>query len=147
MHDIEISTYETTTELTLQKVVEMLEVDNNECVTVTGEPGIGKTELALQACHYMRERNRFSAIFFVHCRDVVAYQRSSATSQEPQTHIERLCHLVSGESFILACNLLSFIRSLSLHAIDIFTEDWRMMIVPRLSILSWSSSTFSSRKR
>lgn len=118
MHAIEISSYETTIDLALQKIVGMLDAENNECVTITGEPGIGKTELALQACHYMRERNRFKAIFFVHCRDAVAYQRSTPTSGKPQTHIERLCNLVSGVRFV-ACNLLSFVLAfLSLNTAD-----------------------------
>ncbi|CAN0450538.1 unnamed protein product, partial [Ascophyllum nodosum] len=40
----------------LQRVVAMLDDSNAACVTITGEPGIGKTERALQACRYMRER-------------------------------------------------------------------------------------------
>lgn len=42
----------------------------SKCVTVTGERGVGKTEMALQACEYVRQRHRFEAILFGDCRAV-----------------------------------------------------------------------------
>jgi hypothetical protein len=35
------------------------------CVTIRGEPGIGKTALATKACHYINERRLFEAIYFI----------------------------------------------------------------------------------
>lgn len=51
-----------------QHVVEYLVVPRSTCVTITGTRGSGKTEMALQACIYVRERHRFDAIFFANCR-------------------------------------------------------------------------------
>lgn len=53
-----------------QRVVETLVDPLSTCVTVTGERGSGKTEMALQACVYVRERHRFDAIFFADCQAV-----------------------------------------------------------------------------
>lgn len=41
------------------------------CVTVTGEPGSGKTEMAVQACMYLQKRHRFDAVFFADCSAAV----------------------------------------------------------------------------
>ena len=86
----------------LQKLVEMLEDNNTDWVTITGEPGIGKTERALQACHYMGERRYFDTILFVHCRDVVAYSRLFPTSGGRDDHITRFYQLVSEALLVLS---------------------------------------------
>lgn len=85
--------------LCMQESLRMLKDNNTDILTITGEPGIGKTERALQICHYMGERNEFCSIFFAQCRDAVAYQRSIPPSGEQQTHIGRFCKLVSGAHF------------------------------------------------
>lgn len=41
-------------------------VHGDPCVTITGQKGIGKTQVLLKACAYTRERNVFGEIFF--CR-------------------------------------------------------------------------------
>lgn len=90
----------------MQGVLRMLEDNNTDCVTITGEAGIGKTEMALQVCHYMGERHHFSAIFFARCRDAVVHQGSIPTSGGLQAHIQRMCQLVSEAQFTR--KLLSF---------------------------------------
>ncbi|CAM9339383.1 unnamed protein product, partial [Discosporangium mesarthrocarpum] len=50
--------------LALQRVVETMVDPHNSYVTITGERGVGKTEVAVQACHYVARRRRFQAIFF-----------------------------------------------------------------------------------
>ncbi|CAN0339186.1 unnamed protein product, partial [Ectocarpus sp. 8 AP-2014] len=49
----------------VQKVVKHM-VSGVPCVTITGQKGIGKTQVLLKACAYTRERNVFGEIFF--CR-------------------------------------------------------------------------------
>ena len=41
------------------------------CVTITGERGSGKTERAIQACDYVRERHHFDAVHWADCHNVV----------------------------------------------------------------------------
>ncbi|CAM9736479.1 unnamed protein product, partial [Sphacelaria rigidula] len=42
---------------------------HSKVITIKGLAGIGKTEVALQACSYARERRLFSEIFFVSLQD------------------------------------------------------------------------------
>lgn len=79
----------------------MLGDDDTACVTIIGEPGVGKTERALQACHYMGERNKFSAIFFADCKEVAKHSSPFPKSGIPDAHIRRLCQLVSEAQFDL----------------------------------------------
>lgn len=61
-----------------KRIVKNLVDPNATCVTVTGEPGSGKTEMALQASKYLQERHRFGAIFFADCSAAVMAAASSA---------------------------------------------------------------------
>ena len=79
----------------------MLDDSNAACVTITGEPGIGKTERALQACRYMRERNRFCAIFFAHCRNEETDSCRFPISGGRNTHMQHFCRLVSEARVVL----------------------------------------------
>ena len=88
---------------------------SSACVTVTGEPGSGKTEMALQACAYVRERHRFDAIFFVDCKKASASANASAnaTSLPPASGgggscIEDPCRLVR-HFFTINCCSLAFV--------------------------------------
>ncbi|CAN0268831.1 unnamed protein product, partial [Laminaria digitata] len=49
----------------VQNVVKHM-VDGDRCVTITGQKGIGKTQVLLKACEYTQERHVFGEIFF--CR-------------------------------------------------------------------------------
>ncbi|CAB1107063.1 unnamed protein product [Ectocarpus sp. CCAP 1310/34] len=51
----------------VQFVVRLLLDPQTVCVTVTGEPGSGKTELAIQACDYVRERHHFDSFLWADC--------------------------------------------------------------------------------
>eukprot|EP00752_Nemacystus_decipiens_P002487 g2338.t2 len=55
----------------LQKVVKLLMEPKHSCVTITGERGSGKTERAIQACDYVRERHHFDAVHWADCNKVV----------------------------------------------------------------------------
>lgn len=55
----------------LQKVVKLLVEPKHSCVTITGERGSGKTERAIQACDYVRERHHFDAVHWADCNNVV----------------------------------------------------------------------------
>eukprot|EP00903_Cladosiphon_okamuranus_P010648 g10069.t1 len=44
-------------------------VQQSKVITISGRPGIGKTEVALQACEYARERFLFEETFFVSLQD------------------------------------------------------------------------------
>lgn len=50
-----------------QKVVGLLVDTDAACVTVTGENGSGKTERAIQAFDYVRERHHFDAYLWADC--------------------------------------------------------------------------------
>ncbi|CAN0034094.1 unnamed protein product [Ascophyllum nodosum] len=78
----------------LQRVLKLLEDTNTACVTITGKPGIGKTERALQACYYLRERNLVCSIFFAHCRDIVAQHGTLPSLGGRCARVERLCQLI-----------------------------------------------------
>ena len=90
-----------------QQVLSLLGDTDTACLTITGEPGIGKTERALQACHYMRERNIFSAVFFARCRNEEPSSCPFPTSRKQHAYIERLCQLVS-EARGFLCTLAFF---------------------------------------
>ncbi|CAM9490302.1 unnamed protein product, partial [Choristocarpus tenellus] len=48
----------------LQAVVKAILERNNACVTITGERGMGKTVVAVQACHYVSQRHHFQAVLY-----------------------------------------------------------------------------------
>ena len=68
------------------------------CVSITGEPGVGKTERALQTCKYVQERRRFDKIVTVSCRQVMesasSPPRPTFGARRPE-HVKYLCRLVS----------------------------------------------------
>ncbi|CBJ30255.1 SH2 domain containing protein [Ectocarpus siliculosus] len=51
----------------VQHVVRLLLDERAACVTVTGDPGSGKTELAIQACDYVRYRHHFNSFLWADC--------------------------------------------------------------------------------
>ncbi|CAN0110971.1 unnamed protein product [Ectocarpus sp. 4 AP-2014] len=63
----------------VQKVVRLLLNPKAACVTITGEPGSGKTELAIQACYYVGERHHFDSFLWADC-DKAAVDASPYTS-------------------------------------------------------------------
>lgn len=63
-----------------QRLVETVVDPVTTCVTITGVHGSGKTEMALQACAYMRERHQFDAFFFADCSAAVM---NAASAQPP----------------------------------------------------------------
>lgn len=81
----------------------MLVDPSTACVTITGEPGSGKTEMALQACAYVRERHRFDAIFFADCKKAAALASAHANTSSPMrmsgagSYTDDLCRLVRHE--------------------------------------------------
>ncbi|CBJ30253.1 SH2 domain containing protein [Ectocarpus siliculosus] len=66
----------------LQQVVRLLLDERAACVTITGEPGSGKTERAIQACDYVRERHRFDCFLWADC-DKAALNSCSDKSGNP----------------------------------------------------------------
>ena len=79
----------------------MLQDPNAVCVSIIGEPGVGKTERALQACYYVRERVGFDAIFYADCKQAVIssshpFPRMEGSSLEiKRPYKEHFCRLVS----------------------------------------------------
>ncbi|CAN0233456.1 unnamed protein product, partial [Ectocarpus fasciculatus] len=65
----------------VQHVVRLLMTSKAVCVTITGEHGSGKTELAIQACDYVRERHHFDSFLWADCdRAVLAADSDASTS-------------------------------------------------------------------
>lgn len=75
-----------------QRTVEMLCDPNARCTSVMGEPGSGKTQIALKACEYVLNRHRFDKMFKVPCKDAVKSTRLHSGEHEDQ--IAYLCRLV-----------------------------------------------------
>lgn len=67
----------------LQKVVKLLVDPKASCVTITGERGSGKTERAIQACDYVRERHHFESVLWADCHDVVEAEAGPPSSPIP----------------------------------------------------------------
>lgn len=98
----------------------MLGDNDTACVTIIGEPGVGKTETALQACYYMWERNKFGAIFFADCKEVAKHSSSPfPTSGLPDAHIRRLCQLVSEAQFDLPAFFYPLNQKLQMRTLEI----------------------------
>jgi len=55
--------------------MKLLLEEQGPCVTITGEHGSGKTEMALQACEYVRERHHFDSFLWA---DMKAVARAEA---------------------------------------------------------------------
>lgn len=66
-----------------QKVVKLLVKPKYCCVTITGERGSGKTERAIQAADYVRERHHFDAVHWADCNDVVEAEASLSCPTPP----------------------------------------------------------------
>eukprot|EP00903_Cladosiphon_okamuranus_P015149 g14007.t2 len=55
----------------LQKVIKQVVEPKNSCVTITGERGSGKTEMAIQTADYVRDRRHFDAVHWADCSNLV----------------------------------------------------------------------------
>ncbi|CAM9461294.1 unnamed protein product [Ectocarpus sp. 13 AM-2016] len=87
----------------VQHVVRLLLDERAACVTVTGEPGSGKTELAIQACDYVRDRHHFSSFLWADC-DKAALDASpytSVSSADPFYVLPNSSNGASGDSVSL----------------------------------------------
>ncbi|CAM9707476.1 unnamed protein product, partial [Ectocarpus sp. 12 AP-2014] len=67
----------------LQEVVRLLLNPQAACVTVTGEHGSGKTERAIQACDYVRERHHFDSFLWADCDKAALEACSDKSSDHP----------------------------------------------------------------
>ncbi|CAN0532236.1 unnamed protein product, partial [Ectocarpus sp. 12 AP-2014] len=67
----------------LQHVVRLLLSPQAACVTITGEPGSGKTERAIQACDYVRERHHFDYFLWADCDKAALNSCSDKSSGNP----------------------------------------------------------------
>eukprot|EP00456_Euglypha_rotunda_P092647 TRINITY_DN9763_c0_g1_i9.p1 TRINITY_DN9763_c0_g1~~TRINITY_DN9763_c0_g1_i9.p1 ORF type:complete len:614 (+),score=88.17 TRINITY_DN9763_c0_g1_i9:146-1843(+) len=85
----------------LQRIISSLREQKKRLVTVIGEPGIGKSTLAVAAARYCHERGFFDGVFFVRCEgdDVgsIAFKCSSAILRSPNASglLTKTCGTVS----------------------------------------------------
>eukprot|EP00752_Nemacystus_decipiens_P010689 g9520.t1 len=89
----------------VQKVVKHM-VRGAPCVTITGQAGIGKTQVLLKACAYTRERNVFDEIFF--CR-----VDSAGRGNDACNWLEGGFQLAGGS--LLACGMGGAVRKITDH--------------------------------
>jgi hypothetical protein len=61
--------------------------------TAQGERGMGKTEVALRACHYVRERHAFDRIIFAACATTTAAAAAAtaAAARQPEALERAFC--------------------------------------------------------
>jgi hypothetical protein len=61
--------------------------------TLQGERGMGKTEVALRACHYVRERHAFDRIIFAACATTTAAAAAAtaAAARQPEALERAFC--------------------------------------------------------
>ncbi|CAN0222368.1 unnamed protein product, partial [Scytosiphon promiscuus] len=82
----------------LQQLVSLLVDTSAACVTVTGENGSGKTERAIQACDYVRERHHFEAYHWADCDKTVMEATDAAALCPPHcpldSALEDPCRLI-----------------------------------------------------
>ena len=96
----------------LQKVVRLVLDPQVPCVTITGERGSGKTEMAVQACDYMRDRHHFDSFLWADARKAVA--KAEAGKNGVSSHFAlsspgisgALGLQVSGDSTLDPCRLV-----------------------------------------
>lgn len=90
----------------VQHAVKLLVDPKPSCVTLTGKLGSGKTERAIQACDYVRERHHFESVLWAECQDVV--NAKAVQSRPPPESSEGVPDVLdcSGDSAFDPCRLV-----------------------------------------
>ena len=82
-----------------QRVVELLVDPTAACVTITGEYGSGKTEKAIQAVEYVRQRRHFDAMLWADMKRTVAANSAGIGGVSVYDDYCRLVRAMGGGGF------------------------------------------------